>query len=182
MHKFLTPADGETHLFKLTIFTHEGKAGGDVQVHRCIDDDDYNCQSKWQQGKVIISHSFSVFSIQNDIMRRVCTTHHIRTHTSHTDTSHIYILRHSNIQPASYKTSLAALYLKDTTDWKCVRMRETQSPELSLFSMSVAESGCLFIPLTHTHAHTPYSQITFLPLCQSNCKVRNHEKMYCIVL
>lgn len=28
-HKSVTPADGETHVFKLPISTHEGKAGGD---------------------------------------------------------------------------------------------------------------------------------------------------------
>lgn len=60
--------------------------------------------------------------------------------------------------------SLAALYLKDTTDWKCVRMCETQSPEHSLFSMSVTESGCLLIPLRRIDIHSLRAHVNLLNL------------------
>ena len=64
------------------------------------------------------------------------------------------------------KKSLATLHLKDSTHWKCVRMCETQSPELSLLSMSITESGCQLIPLrnTCTYMHILHSNTNLLDL------------------
>lgn len=88
-------------------------------------------------------------------MSTVCFTHNdTRIHT-HTRTAHTYISWSTQMSNTPHTKSLAALYLKDTTDWKCVRMCETESPEHSLFSMSVTESGCLLTPLRHTHTHPP---------------------------
>lgn len=89
------------------------------------------------------------------MQRSVCHPLHMYTHFTH-----IYseALKCPTLL-IPYQKSLAALYLRDTTDWKCVRMCETQSPEHSLFSMSVTKSGCLLNPLRHRHIHIqpPYS-------------------------
>lgn len=104
-------------------------------------------------------HTMYAFSIQ-EWVSVYASTSHICTHTLHTYTTHKYIQKHSNLRPSSHKKSLAALYLKDTTDWKCVRMCETQSPEHSLFSTSVTESG-----YTHSHTHTYIPNLHTQPSC-----------------
>lgn len=144
MHKAVTPAEAETHtvclIFHIFYTPRKGQRG-----HMDYDDDPNDSKNRQlsSQSPIVCSQ------YQNTIIQRspVCATPYICTHTSH-----IYILKHSNVQPSSHtqKKTLAALYLKDTTDWKCVRKCETQSPERSLFSMSVTESGCLLNPPTHT--------------------------------
>lgn len=106
----------------------------------------------------------SQYCIKTIICRRVCTTP-AHVHTSHMPTSHIYPKALKCPTLLSPK-SLAALLLKDITDWKCVRKCETQSPEHSLFSVSVTECGCLLVPLrnTGTREHILHPSISLLNL------------------